>query len=123
MITAPAVAADAPLPLTRKQLAALRVIVEWHDTYSVVPSYNEIGCEMDLVSRSSVHRVVTELVDKRWLRRHPGRARCLQVLHRPPMPDFEELEFLPSAEILPEHLAHELAAAAARYDGEAAPCG
>lgn len=106
----------APLPLTPKQLAVLQIIVEWGDTYGTSPTYLELAEELDAPGRGQIHRYVSQLCSKGWLERTPSRARCLRVLHRPPMPDFGDIEFVMSERSLPSHLVEAVMTAGARFD-------
>jgi len=78
---------DAAMGLTQKQRQLMQVLQELVDETGVCPSYRELAREMDLASRSSVHRLVVHLEARGYLRVSPGRQRSLTILRRVPMPD------------------------------------
>ncbi len=49
----------------------------------VAPSYDELVPAIGLSSRGAAHRLVTQLVERGFVRRLPGRARALEVVHTP----------------------------------------
>jgi SOS-response transcriptional repressor LexA len=80
-------------PLTPKQLDCLRVVAEWIDTRGVAPTLTQLATELDMASKGAVAALLTRVEAKGWIRRNPGRARAIQLLRRPAMPDFTEPEF------------------------------
>lgn len=75
--------------LTRAQMTCMQVIQELTDAAGgVAPSYAEISREMDMGSRSGVHRLIAALEARGYLARLPFQARTLTILARLPMPDF-----------------------------------
>ncbi len=70
--------------LTRKQHDLLRFIHERIEETGVAPSFDEMKEALGLKSKSGVHRLVTALEERGFLRRLPHRARALEVLRLPP---------------------------------------
>ena len=69
--------------LTKKQYELLVYIdARLRDT-CVSPSYDEMKNALGLASKSGIHRLITGLVERGFIRRRPHRARALEVLRRP----------------------------------------
>jgi len=85
--------------LTRKQHDLIRFIQERLEENGISPSFEEMKEALDLKSKSGVHRLVSALEERGFIRRLPNRARALEILK------------LPEASVKPR--ARELAAAAA----------
>ena len=84
--------------LTRKQHDLIRFIQERLEENGISPSFEEMKEALDLKSKSGVHRLVSALEERGFIRRLPNRARALEILK------------LPEASVKPR--AKELAAAA-----------
>src|ERR1051326_4163666 len=69
--------------LTRKQLELLRFIHERLKESGVPPSFDEMKDALDLRSKSGIHRLITALEERGFIRRLPNRARAVDVLRRP----------------------------------------
>ena len=69
--------------LTRKQHELLMFIHERIKESGVSPSFDEMKEALDLASKSGIHRLITALEERGFLRRLPHRARALQVLKLP----------------------------------------
>ncbi|MCY3878490.1 MAG: transcriptional repressor LexA [Rhodobacteraceae bacterium] len=69
--------------LTKRQLALLEIIDQKIQEYGYSPSYEEMKEEMNLKSKSGVHRLIQALEERGFLRRLENRARALEVLKRP----------------------------------------
>ena len=69
--------------LTRKQLELLMFINERLKESGVPPSYEEMKDALDLRSKSGIHRLITALEERGFIRRLPNRARALEVLKLP----------------------------------------
>lgn len=69
--------------LTRKQLELLMFIHERLKETGVPPSFEEMKEALDLRSKSGIHRLITALEERGFLRRLPHRARALEVLRLP----------------------------------------
>ena len=69
--------------LTRKQAELLRFIHERLKEAGVPPSFDEMKDALDLRSKSGIHRLITALEERGFLRRLPHRARALEVLKLP----------------------------------------
>ncbi len=69
--------------LTRKQYDLLRFIHERVTETGVPPSFDEMKEALDLRSKSGIHRLITALEERGFIRRLPNRARALEVLRLP----------------------------------------
>ena len=69
--------------LTRKQLALLQYIERFIASYNVSPSYDEMKDALGLKSKSGIHRLITNLEERGYLRRLPYRARALEIIKLP----------------------------------------
>ena len=69
--------------LTRKQHELLLYIDRHLSESGVSPSFEEMKEALDLKSKSGVHRLISALVERGFIRRLPNRARALEVLKMP----------------------------------------
>lgn len=69
--------------LTRKQQILLQFIHERMQEYGVPPSFEEMKEALDLKSKSGIHRLITALEERGFIRRLPNRARALEVIKMP----------------------------------------
>ncbi len=69
--------------LTRKQHELLRFIQVRLEEDGVSPSFEEMKEALDLKSKSGVHRLISALEERGFIRRLPNRARALEVLRQP----------------------------------------
>src|SRR5688500_20324191 len=71
--------------LTRKQHELLLYIHQRLGETGVSPSFEEMKEALDLKSKSGVHRLISALEERGFIRRLPNRARALDVLKLPEM--------------------------------------
>ncbi|MEL6734928.1 MAG: transcriptional repressor LexA [Pseudomonadota bacterium] len=69
--------------LTRKQHELLMFIHERLKEAGVPPSFDEMKDALDLKSKSGIHRLITALEERGFIRRLPNRARALEVIKLP----------------------------------------
>jgi len=69
--------------LTRKQFELLRFIHERLKEAGVPPSFDEMKDALDLRSKSGIHRLITALEQRGFIRRLPNRARAIEVIKLP----------------------------------------
>lgn len=69
--------------LTRKQHELLLFIDQRLGETGVSPSFEEMKDALDLKSKSGVHRLISALEERGFIRRLPNRARALEVLKMP----------------------------------------
>src|ERR1700756_1074324 len=69
--------------LTRKQLELLRFIHERLKESGVPPSFDEMKDALELASKSGIHRLITALEERGFIRRLPNRARALEIIKLP----------------------------------------
>ncbi|MBA2919245.1 transcriptional repressor LexA [Sphingomonas sp. MAH-20] len=73
--------------LTRKQHELLCFIHDRLAESGVSPSFEEMKDALDLKSKSGVHRLISALEERQFIRRLPNRARALEVLKMPERAD------------------------------------
>ncbi|MBO9499599.1 MAG: transcriptional repressor LexA [Novosphingobium sp.] len=69
--------------LTAKQHELLLFIQKKLEDSGISPSFEEMKEALDLKSKSGVHRLISALEERGFLRRLPNRARALEVLKNP----------------------------------------
>jgi repressor LexA len=69
--------------LTRKQQELLMFIHERMKDTGVPPSFDEMKDALELASKSGIHRLITALEERGFIRRLPNRARALEVIKLP----------------------------------------
>lgn len=69
--------------LTRKQHELIRFIQVRLEESGVSPSFEEMKEALDLKSKSGVHRLISALEERGFIRRLPNRARALEVIKQP----------------------------------------
>ena len=69
--------------LTNKQRELLLFISDRIKESGVSPSFDEMKEALDLKSKSGIHRLITALEERGFIRRLPNRARALEVLRLP----------------------------------------
>jgi repressor LexA len=69
--------------LTAKQHELLNFIHERLSKSGVSPSFDEMREALDLKSKSGVHRLISALEERQFIRRLPNRARALEVVRMP----------------------------------------
>ena len=69
--------------LTRKQMDLLEFIHKRMQIDGVPPSFDEMKEALDLRSKSGIHRLITALEERGFIRRLPHRARALEIIRLP----------------------------------------
>ena len=69
--------------LTRKQQELLLFIQERMKESGIPPSFDEMKDALNLASKSGIHRLITALEERGFIRRLPNRARALEVIKLP----------------------------------------
>ncbi|MEM9170871.1 MAG: transcriptional repressor LexA [Pseudomonadota bacterium] len=69
--------------LTKKQQELLAFIDDRLSASGVSPSFEEMKQALGLRSKSGVHRLITALEERGFIRRLPNRARALEVVRKP----------------------------------------
>ncbi|GHA90686.1 LexA repressor [Algimonas arctica] len=72
-----------PDMLTKKQKDLLLLIDNRIRAVGVPPSYDEMKDELGLASKSGIHRLITALEERGFVRRLPNKARALEVIKMP----------------------------------------
>ena len=73
--------------LTRKQHELVCFIKDRLAATGVSPSFEEMKEALELKSKSGVHRLISALEERQFIRRLPNRARALEVLRMPERPE------------------------------------
>lgn len=69
--------------LTAKQHELIRFIQMRLEETGISPSFEEMKEALDLKSKSGVHRLISALEERGFIRRLPNRARALEVIRQP----------------------------------------
>jgi len=69
--------------LTRKQKELLLLIRDRLAVDGIPPSFDEMKAALGLKSKSGIHRLITGLEERGFIRRLPHRARALEILRLP----------------------------------------
>jgi repressor LexA len=88
--------------LTNKQLSLLEFIYESTTASGVSPSFEEMREALGLRSKSGIHRLISALEERGFIRRLPHRARALEIIKLPP-------DWLTNRKALKDQDIHELA--------------
>lgn len=73
--------------LTKKQHELICFIADRLDETGISPSFEEMKEALDLKSKSGVHRLISALEERGFLRRLANRARALEVVKMPERPE------------------------------------
>src|SRR6056297_3028747 len=74
---------EGSLMLTKKQLDLLEFIHKRMQRDGVPPSFDEMKDALDLRSKSGIHRLITALEERGFIRRLAHRARALEIVKLP----------------------------------------
>ena len=69
--------------LTAKQHELIRFIQDRLEETGISPSFEEMKAALDLKSKSGVHRLISALEERGFIRRLPNRARALEIIKLP----------------------------------------
>ena len=69
--------------LTQQQKHMLTVLIDHFNDHDVPPSFEELCKIMDLKSKSGIHRLLSGLEERGYIRRLPNCARAIEVLKYP----------------------------------------
>lgn len=69
--------------LTKKQYDLLMFIHKRVQQDGVSPSFDEMKAALDLRSKSGIHRLITALEERGFIRRLPHRARAIEIMRLP----------------------------------------
>jgi repressor LexA len=86
--------------LTRKQHELICFINDRLAETGVSPSFEEMKDALDLKSKSGVHRLISALEEREFIRRLPNRARALEVMRMPERGDVKLRAPMPA--VLPQ---------------------
>jgi len=66
--------------MTRKQAAALAFLAQYHEQHGNSPSFDEIRVQLNLKSKSNVHRILDALQREGFIRRSKHFTRSIQII-------------------------------------------
>ncbi len=69
--------------LTQRQLQLLRFIDQYQQDHGVPPSFDEMRSALKLRSKSGIHRLISGLEERGYIKRLAYRARAIEVLRTP----------------------------------------
>ena len=69
--------------LTKKQVELLNYITSFIKTNKISPSYDEMRNNLNLKSKSGIHRIISALEEREFIRRLPNRARAIELIRKP----------------------------------------
>ena len=69
--------------LTRKQRELLMFIHDRMEETGIPPSFDEMKDALELASKSGIHRLITALEERGFIRRLPNRARAMEIIKLP----------------------------------------
>ena len=69
--------------LTGKQHQLLSYLIDYQADKDITPSFDEMRQAVGLASKSGVHRLVSALEERGYIRRLPNRARAIEILRHP----------------------------------------
>ncbi|HAJ83266.1 MAG TPA: repressor LexA [Rhodobacteraceae bacterium] len=81
--------------LTKKQLQLLEFIHARTQVDGVSPSFDEMKEALDLRSKSGIHRLITALEERGFIRRLAHRARAIEIIRMPKSMTFSNPSFEP----------------------------
>jgi repressor LexA len=87
--------------LTAKQHELLKFIKRRLGEDGVSPSFDEMREALDLKSKSGVHRLISALEERGFIRRLPNRARALEVLKMPEVVSAPVAQAMATKAVLP----------------------
>tara|TARA_B100001175_G_scaffold308436_1_gene308861 strand:- start:678 stop:1373 length:696 start_codon:yes stop_codon:yes gene_type:complete len=85
--------------LTQKQLDLLEFIQKRLSKNGVPPSFDEMKEALDLRSKSGIHRLITALEERGFIKRLANRARAIEIVKMPNSSEFQSttLSVMPSS--------------------------
>lgn len=101
--------------MTQKQRDLLEFIQKRLDRDGVPPSFDEMRVALDLKSKSGIHRLITALEERGFIRRLAHRARAIEIVKLPDamhtsaitsqnsLSSFSEAQAKRDAELIPSH--------------------
>ena len=72
--------------LTGKQHQLLTFLIDYQADKDITPSFDEMRQAVGLASKSGIHRLVSALEERGYIRRLPNRARAIEILRHPGNP-------------------------------------
>mgnify|MGYP001480580218 FL=1 len=76
--------------LTSKQLNLLNYLVKYFKSSEVAPSYDEMRLALGLKSKSGIHRLISALEERGFIKRLHNKARAIKVINNQQSPQNKE---------------------------------
>jgi repressor LexA len=80
------------MALTKRQKEVLDYLVSFETKHGYAPSFEEIGKGMKLTSLATVHKHISTLEKKGFIRRGYNQSRSIEILHLPKSPKEQVIE-------------------------------
>lgn len=90
------------MALTARQGQLLDFLKAYHAEHDRMPSFDEMLVGVGLASKSGIHRLLCGLEERGFIRRMRDRARAIEILPEPHLPDSTTLTTFSTAEIAKE---------------------
>jgi repressor LexA len=87
--------------LTKKQHELLMFIHDRLADTGISPSFEEMKDALDLKSKSGVHRLISALEERQFIRRLPNRARALEITRMPDMTGGKSSPVITAPKLMP----------------------
>lgn len=71
---------EPPRGLTQKQSDLYKFLVFYSNKRGIPPSFDEMKRHLGLASKSAVHRIISALEERGYIRRLPHRARTIEII-------------------------------------------
>ena len=69
--------------LTKKQYQLLSFLIEHQAEHDISPSFDEMRSAVGLASKSGIHRLISSLEERGYIRKLANRARAIEILRHP----------------------------------------
>jgi repressor LexA len=83
---------EAPMALTKRQKEVLDYLVSFETRHGYAPSFEEIGKGLKLTSLATVHKHITTLEKKGFIRRGYNQSRSIEIVQLPKTPKEQVIE-------------------------------
>ena len=85
--------------LTKKQAELLSSIKQFIKKNQISPSYDEMKIQLKLKSKSGIHRLISGLEEREFIRKLPNRARAIELVRNPDEKNYSDINQDKSLEV------------------------
>jgi len=85
--------------LTKKQAELLSYIKQFIKKNQISPSYDEMKIQLKLKSKSGIHRLISGLEEREFIRKLPNRARAIELVRNPDEKNYSDINQDKSLEV------------------------